>query len=186
METNPLAVGRLPITWTDQEDHMDTAKLLSLTTEIVSSHASANALTQDDLLNEIGQVFVKLASLAGVEGAEYRVAATPAEEELQPAVPLEAAFGADKVFCMICGQGMKTLKRHLATSHDLKPGPYRKMFGIPAGTPLVAKRYSEARKAMAQERNLGAKLVEARAARAAKKKPKAPRKKASPKTAKKA
>jgi len=166
---------------------MDTAKLLSLTTEIVSSHASANALTQDALLNEIGQVFVKLASLAGVEGAEYRVEeAVSSPEETTPAVPLEAAFGTDKVFCMICGQGMKTLKRHLATSHDLKPGPYRKMFGVPAGTPLVAKSYSEARKAMAQERNLGAKLVEARAARAAKKKPKAPRKKASPKTAKKA
>lgn len=155
---------------------MDTAKLLSLTTEIVSSHASATSLTQDALLNEIGQVFVKLASLAGVEGAEYRVEAGPVEEEITAAVPLEAAFGADKVFCMICGQGMKTLKRHLATTHDLKPGAYRRMFGIPAGTPLVAKSYSETRRAMAQKLNLAEKLVEARAVRA-KKKPKTTRKK---------
>lgn len=148
---------------------MDTAKLLSLTTEIVSAHASGNGMTQDELLDEIGQVFVKLASLAGIEGATYRVGegARP-EEPAGPAVPLEAAFGADKVFCMVCGQGMKTLKRHLSTQHGLKPGQYRRKFGIPAGTPLVAKNYSEARKQMALDRNLAAGLVKARAVRAGK------------------
>ena len=64
---------------------------------------------------------------------------------------------------------MKTLKRHLATAHDLKPGQYRKMYGIPAGTPLVAKDYSEARKKMAQDLNLAERLVKARAARGKKK-----------------
>lgn len=144
---------------------MDKAKLLAMTTDIVSAHASANEMTQETLIAEIAQVYVKLASLAGVEGTvDLVVATTSAEpEELKPAVPLEAAFGAEKVFCMVCGQGMKTLKRHLANSHGLKPGQYRKQFGIPAGTALVAKNYSDARKIMAKELKLADRLVKARA-----------------------
>jgi predicted transcriptional regulator len=113
-------------------------------------------------------VFAKLAALSGGPDVAC-VAIEEAGQEAglpKPAVPLEAAFGADKVFCMICGRGMKTLKRHLLTSHDMKPGQYRKQFSVPAGTPLVAKNYSEARKQMALEKNLGAGLAKARAARA--------------------
>ena len=83
---------------------------------------------------------------------------------------MDAAFGAEKVFCMACGKGMKTLKRHLSTAHDLKPGQYRRKFGIPPGTALVAKNYSEARKKMAQDLNLAEGLAKARAARGKKKK----------------
>ena len=74
---------------------------------------------------------------------------------------------------MVCGKGLKTLKRHLTTAHDLAPSPYRKMFGIPPGTPLVAKNYSEARKKMAIDLDLAAGLAKARAARSKKKKKKA-------------
>ena len=151
---------------------MDKRLLLQMTADIVASHASMNELTQADLLGEIDQVFGKLASLAGgVETAEGEVPETfgaPAEA-MKAAVPLEAAFGTEKVFCMACGKGMKTLKRHLATAHDMKPGQYRKMFNIPPGTPLVAKDYSEARKQMAQDLNLAERLVKARAARGKKK-----------------
>jgi predicted transcriptional regulator len=89
---------------------------------------------------------------------------------MKAAVPMEAAFGTDKVFCMVCGKGMKTLKRHIATAHSMKPGQYRKTFGIAAGTPLVAKSYSEARKKMAKNLNLAERLVKARAAKGKKKK----------------
>ena len=149
---------------------MDKKALVEMTAEIVASHASLNAMTQDELLAEIGQVYQKLSALT--EGAEVLPLEDEAVEEdtaASAAVPLEAAFGADKVFCMVCGKGMKTLKRHLSTAHGLKPGQYRKQFGIPAGTPLVAKNYSEARKKMAQKLNLAERLVKARAARGKKK-----------------
>ncbi|GAB4264199.1 MAG: MucR family transcriptional regulator [Deferrisomatales bacterium] len=151
---------------------MDKRLLLQMTADIVASHASMNELSQEELLAEINQVYNRLSSLAGgAEAEEFEVVEGEAKpEEVKPAVPLEAAFGADKVFCMVCGKGMKTLKRHLSTAHDLKPGQYRKMFHIPAGKPLVAKSYSEARKKMAQELNLAERLVEARAARGKKKK----------------
>jgi predicted transcriptional regulator len=152
---------------------MDKQALLTLTSDIVASHASANELSQGELLEEIVQVFRKLASLEGTEGLETSIAVElPPDEEAEntPAVPLEAAFGAEKVFCMACGKGMKTLKRHLSTAHDLKPGQYRRKFGIPPGTPLVAKNYSKARKKMAEDLNLAAGLAKARAARGKKKK----------------
>ena len=151
---------------------MDRRMLLQMTADIVASHASMNELSQEDLLAGIDRVFTKLAALGG--GVEDEVELpfeleAPAEENLQPAVPLDAAFGAEKVFCMVCGKGMKTLKRHLATAHDMKPGQYRRTFGLPAGTPLVAKQYSAARKKMAKDLNLADRLVDARAARGKKK-----------------
>jgi predicted transcriptional regulator len=151
---------------------MDKRALLQMTADIVSSHASMNELTQGDLLSEIDQIYNKLAGLAGsVEAGEAEVAeAEAAPEAMKPAVPMEAAFGTDKVFCMVCGKGMKTLKRHIATAHSMKPGQYRKAFGIAAGTPLVAKNYSEARKKMAKSLNLAERLVKARAAKGKKKK----------------
>jgi len=69
------------------------------------------------------------------------------------------------VICMICGKAMKTLARHLKTSHGLKPGEYRKQFDIPRTQPLAAKAYSESRRQMAVDRGLGDNLAKARAAR---------------------
>lgn len=151
---------------------MDKRLLLQMTADIVASHASMNELGQDDLLAEIERVYNKLAGLSGgmvEEEGEVEEGGAVESEQVKPAVPLEAAFGAEKVFCMVCGKGMKTLKRHLATAHDMKPGEYRRTFGIAAGTPLVAKKYSEARKKMAQDLNLAERLVKARAARGKKK-----------------
>ncbi len=51
----------------------------------------------------------------------------------------------------------------------MKSGQYRKAFGIPAGTPLVAKESSEKRKQMAHDLDLAADLARARAARGKKK-----------------
>jgi len=147
---------------------MDKKLILQMTADIVASHASNNELSQADLLLEIEQVHNKLTGLIGhveVGAAKAGEVAPTALEAMKPAVPYEAAFGAEKIFCMICGKGMKTLKRHLATAHDMRPRDYRKMFDIPASTPLVAKNYSQARKKMAKDLNLAEKLVKARAAR---------------------
>lgn len=136
---------------------MDKRIVIELTAEIVSAHASVNEMSKEDLLAEIQAVFAKLSSLAGTEGAE---AAAPAEEK--PAVPLNKAFGADKVYCMVCGKGFTTLKKHLAINHNLSPKDYRKKFNIPTKTALVARSYSESKKKIAQKLGLAAKLAEGR------------------------
>ena len=140
------------------------ATLLEMATEIVSAHACNTTMTKDELIAEIASVYN---ALAAIEKGEVVAAEAPAEEA-GPAVSMKKAFGKDKVFCMICGKGMKTLTRHLKTAHDLKPGQYKKQFGIPSKQSLAAKSYSESRRQMAIERGLGDKLALARAARGTK------------------
>lgn len=141
---------------------MDKKILVELTTEIVSAHASVNEMSQEDLLGEIQAVFQKLKTLVGAEGEE----AAFVEEEIKPAIPLKAAFGAEQVFCMECGKGFTTLKKHIAVSHNLSPKDYRKKYNVPARTPLVARNYSEAKKKIAQKLGLAEKLAAGRRKRA--------------------
>ncbi len=142
---------------------MDKKVMVELTTEIVSAHASMSEMTREDLLDEIQAVFQKLNSLVGLEGE-----ALGAGVEIKPAIPLDAAFGPEKVFCMECGKGFTTLKKHLAISHNMTPKDYRKKFKIPSKTPLVARNYSEAKKKIAQKLGLAEKLAEGRKKRAKK------------------
>jgi predicted transcriptional regulator len=145
--------------------------LLELTANIVSSHASVSEMSGEELLLELQKVYSALQKLEG----EAPEAALPADETKAPAMTMKKAFQADQISCMICGKtGMKTLARHLAQAHGLKPGEYRKQFGIPRTQPLTAKNFSESRRKMAQEKGLADNLAKARAVRAAKNKAKAP------------
>ncbi len=140
------------------------ATLLELTTDIVTSHASVSAMSTEDLIQEIQKVFTALQALEKGEPV-----AGAAEEPKAPVLTLKKAFQADQVFCMVCGKGkMKTLARHLAQVHGMKPGEYRKQFGIPSSQALTAKNFSEARRKMAQVRGLADNLAKAREIRAAK------------------
>ncbi len=140
---------------------MEKKVVIELTAEIVSAHASVNEMSREDLLDEIQAVFAKLNSLAGLEAGE-----TEAPGEVKPAVSVNKAFGADKVYCLECGKGFTTLKKHLAVSHNQSPKDYRKKFNIPTKTPLVARNYSEAKKKMAQKLGLAEKLAAGRKKRA--------------------
>jgi len=142
------------------------ATLVELAANIVSSHASVNEMTTEELLQEIQKVYTALQQLE-VLGTTLE---SPAESEKKvPTMSLKKAFQADQVFCLVCGRGgMKTLARHLAQAHGLKPGEYRKQFNIPSNQPLTARNFSEGRKKMAQDRGLAENLAKARAVRAAK------------------
>ena len=156
------------------------ATLLEMAVEIVSAHASTTNMTKEELIAEITSVYQALVAL---EKGEVIAEEAPAAESA-PAISKKKAFGKDKVVCMICGKGMKTLTRHIKTAHALTPGQYRKQFGIPRTQSLAAKSYSESRRQMAIDRGLGEGLAKARAARAAK--AAAPKTKAAPKVAPKA
>ena len=133
--------------------------LLEMATDIVSSHATTTPMTKDELIAEINSVYSALSSLEKgevVQGEGQDVA------ESGPAVSKRKAFGRSKIYCMICGKGFTTLKRHLATAHEMTPREYRDQFDIPTSQPLAAKNYSEQRKQMAIDRGLGEKLAAAR------------------------
>ena len=160
--------------------------LIELTADIVIAHASVTEMSSNELLKEIKTVYATLEALTGggksltldtsdkgqktsakkkrgsagplMEKAEEKTAIPPA-----PAMTIEEAFKPDQVACMICGKtGMKTLKRHIASAHDLKPGQYKRQFKIPKDQPLAAMEYVEKRRRIALERGLGEKLAAAR------------------------
>lgn len=136
------------------------ATILEMAADIVAAHASTTNMTKEELVSELNDVYNALNNLEKGE--------TPPEivvEETGPAVSRKKAFGKDKIYCMICGKGMKTLSRHLKTSHDMTASEYRKQFDIPRSQSLAAKNYSEKRRQMAIDRGLGEKLAKARSAR---------------------
>ena len=138
------------------------ATLLEMTAEIVKAHAGASKLTSEELLGDLEKVYTALQGLGS--GQPTGTEGTP-----RPALTVKEAFRKDEVICMVCGKGgMKALTRHLNSVHNLKPGAYRKQFGIRSTQALTATSFTESRRAMAQERGLADNLVKARAVRAAK------------------
>jgi predicted transcriptional regulator len=133
--------------------------------DIVAAHASTTNMTKEELVAELNEVYNTLLNLEKGE-----VATEIGTEESSPAVSRKKAFGKDKIHCMICGKGFKTLSRHLKTSHEMSPVEYRKQFDIPRSQSLAAKNYSDKRRQMAIDRGLGDKLAKARAARGKSKK----------------
>ncbi|PLX76009.1 MAG: MucR family transcriptional regulator [Desulfuromonas sp.] len=138
------------------------ANLIEMATEIVAAHASASSMTKDEIIAEIQEVY---ATLSALEKGETVPVAGDVQEENVPAVSKRKAFGKDTIYCMVCGKGFKTLKRHLAQAHELTPKEYRAQFDIPAGTALAAKSYSESRRQMAIDKGLADGLAKARAAK---------------------
>lgn len=137
--------------------------LTELASEIVMAHASLKSMTTEELLNEIRLVYEALKNL------EAGVVAPVATEEQKPVVSAKQSIKPNEVICLICGKGgMKTLARHLSTAHDMKPGEYKKQFGIPSKQPLAAKKFSEARRKTALEGGLADNLAKAREVRLAK------------------
>lgn len=137
------------------------ATIMEMAAEIIAAHASTTPMSKDELLSELTEVHAALSALEKGEVVE----APEQEAENVPAVSRKKAFGKDKIYCMICGKGFKTLSRHLKTSHDMSANDYRKQFDIPRSQSLAAKNYSESRRQMAVDRGLADNLAKARAAR---------------------
>ena len=137
------------------------ANLVEIAAALVASHAKSTPMTSDELVAEIRKVHSTLKKLeAGL--------AVEAVEESKPTLTLKEAFKKNEVICLICGKGgFKTLARHLTMAHSMKPGAYKKEFGIPSKQSLSAKSYSESRRKMAQVMGLAGNLVKAREVRMA-------------------
>lgn len=140
------------------------ATIMEMAAEIIAAHASTTPMSKEELISELAEVHSALAALEKGEAAETAEAA-----EETPAVSRKKAFGKDKIYCMICGKGFKTLSRHLKTSHDMTASDYRQQFDIPRSQSLAAKSYSERRRQMAIDRGLAENLAKARATKGKKK-----------------
>ncbi len=145
---------------------MTMSTVLEMAADIVAAHASTTSMTKEEIIAEIQEVHAALTTLEKGEAVET---AEEVQEDNVPAITKRKAFGKKQIYCMVCGKGFTTLKRHLSAAHDLTPKEYRKQFGIPAGTTLASKDYSESRRQMAIDKNLAGGLAKARAARGKKK-----------------
>lgn len=143
------------------------ATITELASEIVLAHAFNTPMTKDELIAELKEVHAMLTALE--RGEAVPASGEEEQESVAPAITKRKAFGKKQIFCMVCGKGFTTLKRHLGTAHNLTPKEYRKQFGIPAGTTLASKDYSESRRQMAIDKDLAGGLAKARAARGKKK-----------------
>jgi predicted transcriptional regulator len=136
------------------------SELLKMTAQIITSHASINELSSQELVNEIKVVYNTLAVLAGEKGAsaELEVIAEEAKEASgpKPAVPIEESIQDDYIVCLQCGKRFRTLKAHLRRAHGLTPAVYCEQFGLdPKKYTLVSRNYSEQRRQLAKEKGLG-------------------------------
>ncbi|RLB71124.1 MAG: MucR family transcriptional regulator [Deltaproteobacteria bacterium] len=137
------------------------ANIMEMAADIVAAHASTTPMSKEELVSELNEVYSTLSALEKGTPVDIDKVA-----EETPAVSRKKAFGKEKIYCMICGKGFKTLSRHLKTAHDMTASDYRKQFDIPRSQSLAAKNYSESRRKMAIDRDLAGNLAKARAARA--------------------
>ena len=129
-----------------------------LAAQILSAHLAKTEMSKDEMFAELTELHNTLSAL---ERGEVPSASVDTSEE--PAISRKKAFGKDKIFCMICGKGFKTLSRHLRAAHDTTPKDYRVQFDIPRSQSLAARSYSESRRQMAVDRGLADNLAKARA-----------------------
>ncbi len=127
------------------EKSTERSELLTLTSDIVASHASKNSVPSTDLSGLIETVFNTLSGLG----------ASAAEPEQKPAVPIKKSVTKQFIICLECGKEQKMIKRHLHTAHDTNPAEYRAKWGLAHDYPMVAPVYAALRSKIAKDINFG-------------------------------
>lgn len=123
----------------DQNQKME---LLTLTTEIVTSHLSRNAVEAGEISALIREVY---STLSTVSSTDQTV------EKLQPVVPIKKSIQPDYIVCLEDGKKLKMLKRHLKTAYNMTPEEYRQRWGLPSDYPMVAPNYASQRRLLAKK-----------------------------------
>lgn len=136
------------------------ATLVEMAGRLVAAHAAKNALSTDQLLQELGRVHAALKGLQGVPQGGGEAA---------PVLTVKEAFKRDEVVCLVCGRGgFQSLGRHLGIAHQIKPDAYRRRFGISAEQSLTSQAFFEKRQRFALDFGYAENLAKARAVRMAK------------------
>lgn len=130
---------------------MESQQLIELTAEIASAHVANNRIAVGDVAELVIQVHAALAALGSRPDEPLQ------EKPPAPAVSVRSSVKPDYLVCLACGRKQKTLKRHLATAHQLDPQQYRVQYGLSRDYPMIAPNYAQQRREMAQAIGLGRK-----------------------------
>lgn len=143
-----------------------TKSLVEMAAEIISVQASHTRMSPEEIADGIRKIYDALKSIETREqtstmGGSTEEAGRAAQVPEQAVTP-KASIQRSRIICLECGKSFKQISnRHLVT-HSLDAKTYRKKYGFPARQSLSARELTSRRRKMAQERQLGEKLKEAR------------------------
>jgi len=130
-------------------DDLPKQELVRLSTELVASYLSNNAVPATAIPDIIRTVHASLTSLGKAE-----VTPAPAEKQ-RPAVPIAKSVQDDYIVCLEDGKRLKMLKRYLRSKYNLSPDEYRRKWGLSSDYPMVAPAYANRRSEFAKQIGLG-------------------------------
>ncbi len=120
--------------------------ILTLTTQIVSSHLSRSELPADEVPQFIETIHATLVELSVQDNTHTRQ---------EPALPVEDSITPDFIYCLEDGKKFRMLKKHLRACYDMSPEEYRAKWGLSADYPMVAPNYAIKRQELAKLSGLG-------------------------------
>jgi predicted transcriptional regulator len=128
--------------------------LVEMASEIVAAQASHIPMSPEDISEGVRKVFVVLQNLQALEAG-----ISSGDLETAQVMKPQDSIQRNRVICLECNKEFKLLSnRHLAL-HGLTSRDYKLKYGLPLRQPLSAKSLTQARRKIAKEKGLGAKLV---------------------------
>jgi predicted transcriptional regulator len=129
--------------------------LVELASEIVAAQASHIPMSPEDISDGVRKVFEVLQTLQALEAGMAGGLDFESTQVMKP----QDSIQRNRVICLECNKEFKLLSnRHLAL-HGLTSRDYKLKYGLPLRQPLSAKSLTQARRKIAKEKGLGAKLV---------------------------
>lgn len=128
---------------------MDEERLTTLTADIASAFVSGNTIAASDIPTLIQNIGQSLKDLGGNPSRDPSVPEPLTKQEISK------SKGKDYVRCLECQKKMKSLKRHLMTSHGMTADAYKARWGLPKSYTLVSPAYADERRQMAVALGLG-------------------------------
>jgi predicted transcriptional regulator len=129
--------------------------LVEMASEIIAAQASHTSMAPEDISEGVRKVFEVLQSLQAIEEGMANDNEGEGTVVLKPLDSIQR----NRVICLECHKDFKLLSnRHLAL-HGLTSRDYKLKYGLPLRQPLSAKSLTQARRRIAREKGLGAKLV---------------------------
>lgn len=135
--------------------------LVEMASEIVAAQASHTPMSPEEISEVVRKVFDILKNLQAMEVGQGENAKAESHEQMNP----QDSIQRNRVICLVCGKEFKLLSnRHLAL-HSMTSRDYKLKYGLPLRQALSAKSLTQARRRIAKEKGLGAKLVAYRRSR---------------------
>ena len=131
--------------------------LVEMASEIVTAQAGHMPMSPEDISEGVKKIFAVLRDLQDLEAGMVNgsVAEGGSSRKMHP----QESIQRNRVICLECHKDFKLLSnRHLAL-HGLTSRAYKLKYGLPLRQALSAKSLTLARRKIAKEKGLGAKLL---------------------------